>query len=187
MEVYKGIERTEIIQSKMVEGVITLVFKKGNKLDLENYRPISLLNTDYKILTKILANRMKRVIGGIIQPTQSYSIPRRDIADTIGTIRDVIEYMNSGIVLGIDWNKAFDKVEHKFLFKVLEKFGFGERMVGWVRRLYGSARSCVKVNGILTDTFDVGRSVQQGCPLSALLYALSIEPLASLIKRDKRI
>ncbi len=54
----------------MVEGVITLVFKKGNKLDLENYRPISLFNTDYKILTKVLANRMKRVIGDIIQTTQ---------------------------------------------------------------------------------------------------------------------
>lgn len=191
VEVYRVMERTGEVQNKMVEGVITLVFKKGNKLDLGNYRPISLLNSDYKILTKVLANRMKRVIGDIIQTTQSYSIPGRDIADTIGTIRDVIEYMKrdgkGGIVLGIDWNKAFDRVEHDFLFKVLEKFGFGERMVGWVRRLYGSARSCVKVNGILTDTFSVGRSVRQGCPLSALLYAISVEPLASLIKRDGSI
>ncbi len=92
-----------------------------------------------------------------------------------------------GIVLGIDWNKAFDRVEHEFLFKVLEKFGFGERMVGWVRRLYGSARSCVKVNGILTDTFDVGRVCATRVPLSALLYAISVEPLASSIKRDRRI
>ncbi len=191
VEVYKGMERTGEVEHRMVEGVITLVFKKGNKLDLENYRPISLLNSDYKILTKVLANRMKRVIGDIVQATQSYSVPGRDIADTIGTIRDVIEYMKrdgkGGIVLGIDWNKAFDRVEHEFLFKVLERFGFGERMVGWVRRLYGSARSRVKVNGILTDTFDVGRSVRQGCPLSALLYAISVEPLASAIKRDRRI
>lgn len=88
-------------------------------------RPISLLNVDYKILTKILANRVKRVIGGIVKPTQSYSIPGRDIADTTGTIGDVIEYMKrekeGGIVLGIDWNKAFDRVEHEYLFRVLEK------------------------------------------------------------------
>lgn len=139
----------------MVEGVITILYKKGSKLDLENYRPISLLNVDYKILTKILANRMKRVIGEVVQPTQCYSIPGRDIADTIGTIRDVIEHMKrdsiGGVVVGIDWNKAFDRVEHEFLFRVLEKFGFGEKMVGWVRRLYGSARSCVKVNGVLRD------------------------------------
>lgn len=191
VEVYKANEKKEVIKSKMVEGVITLVFKKGSKLDLENYRPIILLNTDYKILTKALANRMKKVVGDIVQPTQSYSIPGRDIADTIATIRDVIEYMKKdkkgGIILGLDWNKAFDRVEHQFLFKVLEKFGFGKRMVGWIRRLYGSARSCIKVNGVLTDTFIVGRSVRQGCPLSALLYAISVEPLASLIKGDKTI
>ncbi len=62
------------------------------------------------------------MIGDIIQTTQTYSVPGRDIADTIGTIRDVIEYMKrdgkGGIVLGIDWNKAFDRVEHEFLFKV---------------------------------------------------------------------
>ena len=103
------------------------------------------MNVDYKILTKVLANMMKRVIGEILQPTQSYSIPGRDIADMIGTVRDVIEHMKQdkigGVVLGIDWNKAFDRVEHAFLYRVLDKFGFGERMVGWVRRLYGSAKS----------------------------------------------
>ncbi len=104
------------VQNRMVEGVKTLVFKKENKLDLENYRPISLLNSDYKILTKVLANRMKRVIRDIIQTTQSYSEPGSNIADTIGTIRDVIEYMKrdgkGGIVLRIYWNKAFDRVKH---------------------------------------------------------------------------
>ena len=191
VEVFREMERTGVVQDRMVEGVITILYKKGSKLDLENYRPISLLNVDYKILTRILANRMKRVIGEVVQPTQCYSIPGRDIADTIGTIRDVIEHMKrdriGGVVVGIDWNKAFDRVEHEFLFRVLEKFGFGEKMVGWVRRLYGSARSCVKVNGVLTDFFEVERSVRQGCPLSALLYALSVEPLATLIKRDKGV
>lgn len=191
-EVFRGMERTGLVQDRMVEGVITIIYKKkGSNLDLENYRPISLLNVDYKILTKILANRMKRVIGEIVQTTQSYSIPGRDIADTIGTVRDVIEYMKrdkkGGVVLGIDWEKAFDRVEHRFLYKVLERFGFGERMRGWVKRLYESAKSRVKVNGVLTDSFEVGRSVRQGCPLSALLYAIVVEPLATLIKMNKDV
>ncbi len=93
VEVFKAIERTGVVQNRMVEGVIALVHKKGNRLDIGNYRPISLLNVDYKILTKVLANRVKRVIGSIVQPTQSYSVPGRDIADTIATVRDVIEYM----------------------------------------------------------------------------------------------
>lgn len=191
VKVFKEMERTGMVQDRMVEGVIALVYKKGNRLNIENYRPISLLNVDYKILTKVLANRVKKVIGSIVQPTQSYSIPGRDIADTIGTVRDVIEYMKrdkkGGIVLGIDWNKAFDRVEHKYLFKVLEKFGFGSRMIGWVKRLYEKAKSCIKINGVLTDRFKIGRSVRQGCPLSALLYAISVEPLATLIKRDRRV
>lgn len=91
VEVFKGIERTGVVQDRMVEGVIAIVYKKkGSKLDLGNYRPISLLNVDYKILTKVLANRVKRVAGEVVQPTQSYSIPGRDIADTVGTVRDVI-------------------------------------------------------------------------------------------------
>jgi len=191
VEVFRGIERTGIVQNRMVEGVIALVHKKGNRLDIGNYRPISLLNVDYKILTKVLANRVKKVIGGLVQPTQSYSVPGRDIADTIATVRDVIEYMKrdrkGGIVIGIDWNKAFDRVEHEYLFRVLGKFGFGVKMVEWVRKLYGRATSCVKINGVLTDKFEIGRSVRQGCPLSALLYAISVEPLAALIKRDKGI
>lgn len=192
VQVFREIERTGLVQDRMVEGVITVVFKKkGSRLDLEHYRPISLLNVDYKVLAKVLANRMKRVIGDIVQPTQSYSVPGRDIADTIATVRDVIEYMKrdkiGGVVVGIDWNKAFDRVEHRFLFRVLERFGFGERLVSWIRTLYRGAKSCVKVNGILTDRFRVERSVRQGCPLSALLYAISIEPLASQIKEDHKV
>ena len=192
VDVFQGMERTGKVQGRMGEGVISIIYeKKGSRLDLENYRPISLLNTDYKILTKVLANRIKRVIGNIVQTTQSYSIPGRDIAHTIATLRDVIEHMKQdgqgGMVLGIDWNKAFDRVEHRFLFRVLEKVGFGERMVGWVRRLYESAKSRVKVNGVLTNQFDVERSVRQGCPLSALLYSIVVEPLAMLIKADQDV
>lgn len=190
VEIFRAIENTGRAQGNMVEGVITLVFKgKGSILDLENYRPISLLNVDYKILAKVLANRIKKLMGGIIHISQSYSIPGRDIADTLGTVRDIIEHMKSDntgeIVLGIDWNKAFDRVEHEFLFKALGKFGFGKRLVGWVKTLYKDARSRVKVNGVLTDSFKLGRSIRQGCPLSALLYAIAAEPFALQIKKDK--
>lgn len=88
-------------------GVITILYKNtGNPFKLENYRPLSLLNSDYKILTKILANRIKRVIGNIISPNQAYSIPGRDITDTICTIRDVVRSMGNdrdgGVILCLD-------------------------------------------------------------------------------------
>lgn len=191
LRVYKFMEKEQVVPESMSMGVVTILYKKrGSKLKLENYRPLSLLNTDYKIIAKVLASRMKKVIGGIIASTQTYSVPGRDITDTICTIRDVAHYMQKnkgGILLSLDLNKAFDRVDHHFLFKTMERFGFGERMVSWIELLYRNAKSCVKCNGVLTNTFPLERSVRQGCPLSAILYTISMEPLAALIKGDTRI
>ncbi len=79
-----------------------------------------------------------------------------------------------GIVLSIDLNKAFDRVEHSFIEQTMRRFGFGERILRWISLLYNNAKSCVKVNGVLTDPFPLERSVRQGCPLSALLYSITI-------------
>lgn len=92
-----------------------------------------------------------------------------------------------GVVLSMDLNKAFDRVEHGFIKQVMERFGFGKRMLEWIELLYGNAKSCVKINGVLTEPFKLERSVRQGCPLSALLYSITVEPLAMLIKKDKTI
>ncbi|KAK2875114.1 hypothetical protein Q8A73_024325 [Channa argus] len=170
-----------------LRGVITLVYKnKGEKSDLANYRPISLLNTDYKILTKVLGFRLKGVIGSIIGPTQTYSIPGRDIADCILSTKLSFEnlMMTGGIYLSVDLEKAFDRVSHEFLFGCLGVFGFGPIFREWVKLLYSRATSVVKCNGLLTDPFPLERSVRQGCPLSAMLYAIVAEPLAQSIITD---
>ncbi len=138
----------------------------------------------------MLANRIKEVVGSIVSPSQAYSIKGRDITDTICTIRDVVEGMGKdgkgGLVLSIDLNKAFDRVEHSFIEQTMGKFGFGERIQKWIKLIYENAKSCVKVNGILTDPFPLERSVRQGCPLSALLYSITAEPLATLIKKIRK-
>ncbi len=192
LKVYKSMEERREVPESMGLGVITILYKnKGSPLSLGNYRPLSLLNTDYKILTKVLTNRIKEVVGNIISQNQAYSIPGRDITDTICTIRDVVDSLDKdgegGIVLSIDLNKAFDRVEHSFIEQTMRRFGFGERILRWISLLYNNAKSCVKVNGVLTDPFPLERSVRQGCPLSALLYSITAEPLATLIKKDKEI
>ena len=187
---YRRIEETGEMPQGMSTGLVTIIHKGGSRDRLENYRPLSMLNTDYKILARVMANRMKRVIGTVVGNTQAYSIPGRDIADTISSIRDTIHHMKStkgGIVLSLDLNKAFDRVDHSYLYRVLEKMGFGHRLVGWIKRMYDRALSCVKINGIVTDTFRLERSVRQGCPLSALLYSLAAEPLAALVKHNHNI
>lgn len=189
-KLYEYIEKTQVVPDSLATGVLTILYKnKGSRVNLDNYRPLTLLNCDYKILAKVLANRVKKVMGGVIAETQVYSVPGRDISDTVGTIRDVIKHMGKegGFVMSLDLNKAFDRVDHSFLLRTLGKFGFGERMIGWIRLLNGSARSRAKCNGILTDSFPLERSVRQGCPLSAALYSLSVEPLAAMIKANKLI
>lgn len=191
-KLYRNMEERGKMPESMGLGIITILYKnKGSPLKLENYRPLSLLNSDYKILTKVLANRIKKVVGGIISPTQVYSIIGRDITDSICTIRDVVESMakdgEGGLILSMDLNKAFDRVEHSFMEQTMRRFGFGERILKWIRLIYKNAKSCVKINGVLTDAFPLERSVRQGCPLSALLYSITSEPLATLIRGDKEI
>jgi len=189
-KLFKWIEKEDVMPASISTGLISIIYKKGSRDRLENYRPLSCLNSDYKILAKVLANRIKRVIGTVVGSTQAYSIPGRDISDTISSIRDTIEHIKGGrggIVMSIDLNKAFDRVDHGYLYGVLGRVGFGHRMVGWIQRMYNNAVSCVKINGLVTNSFRLERSVRQGCPLSALLYSLSAEPLASLLKGNKKI
>lgn len=150
-----------------------------------------MLNTDLKILAKVLANRLKNVLPSIIETNQAYGIKGRDIAETTSSIRDIISYINgekkNGYVISLDFEKAFDRVEHVFLFSVLEKFGFGESFIKWIRILYKDTLTEVKCNGFLTEPFAISRSIRQGCPLSAQLYSLVAEPLGLIIKKENEI
>lgn len=190
--IYHEVWTKGVVSPSMCKGVIKIIYKKkGDREKLENFRPISLLNCDYKILAKVLANRLKQVLPTIIQTNQAYAVLGRDISDTVNSVRDKIWYMDKekreGFIMNIDFEKAFDRVEHDFLFGVLNKFNFGRRFIRCLRCLYSDAKSCVKVNGFLTDFIFLTRSIRQGCPLSALLYTLVAEPLGLAINADSGI
>ena len=143
--------------------------KKGDKTNLNNFRPISLLNVDYKIISKALANRLKVVMSSIISPEQS-CVPGRDIIDNIMSVRDVIDLVTlnnkEGFLIKLDQEKAFDRVSHSFMFKVLNKLNFGNTFISWIKILYNDIKSTVKINGHLTPFFPICRGVRQGCPIS---------------------
>ncbi len=93
-ELYIDIFRKGNLTNSMKKGMVKIIYKrKGDKRDLKNYRPLSMLNTDYKILAKILANRLKIVVPNIITTNQTYAVLKRDITDVINNIRDIIWYM----------------------------------------------------------------------------------------------
>lgn len=92
-----------------------------------------------------------------------------------------------GYIISVDLEKAFDRVEHKYLMNVMEKFGFGKNFIKWIKCIYTDIRSCVKVNGFLTEDFKITRSIRQGCPMSALLFTLVSEALGLAIEMEKNI
>ena len=127
--VYNYAYHTGRLSVSQRRGVISLLLKKGDRTQLKNWQPIKLLSTDYKILTKALANRLQRVLLSIIHTDQTASIKGRTINDNTRLLQDVIAYANENnlplALISVDLLKAFDRVSHEFLFESLERFGFG--------------------------------------------------------------
>ena len=167
-------------------AVITLLPKKGDLQEIKNWRPVSLLCTDYKILSKALANRLREVMELIIHQDQTYCVPGRSILDNVSLIRDILDISSSlGInvgLIGLDQQKAFDRTEHLYLWRTLQRFGLSPGLIAMIRVLYQDIESVLKINGGLSAPFKVHRGVRQGCSLSGMLYSLSIEPLLCKIR-----
>ena len=129
-------------------------------------------------------------MSSIIFPEQS-CVPGRDIIDNIMSVRDVIDLVTlnnkEGFLIKLDQEKAFDRVSHSFMFKVLNKLNFGNTFISWIKILYNDIKSTVKINGHLTHFFPICRGVRQGCPISMLLYVIVAEPLNILIKNQQNI
>uniref|UniRef100_A0A672HUD6 Reverse transcriptase domain-containing protein n=1 Tax=Salarias fasciatus TaxID=181472 RepID=A0A672HUD6_SALFA len=167
-------------------AVLTLLPKKGNLQDIKNWRPVSLLCVDYKLLSKVLASRLGRAMEQVIHRDQTYCVPGRSMVDNVHLIRDVLEVSSSldidAGLISVDQEKAFDRVEHSFLWRVMESFGFSAGFIAKIQVLYRDIESVLKINGSLCAPFRVCRGVRQGCALSGMLYALSLEPLLSKLR-----
>ncbi len=173
------------------KALLALLFKKGDEKMLKNYRPISLTNCDYKILCFVLANRLQKVLSDLIHEDQTGYIKGRYIGSNARLISDYFDHCESfqipGILLFLDFEKAFDSIEWNFMFSVLKKFNFGEGFIKWVQVLYNKPTLAIKNNGWISKDITLERGVRQGCPLSALLFVLSVEVMAINIRNNKNI
>ena len=171
-------------------GTITLIPKGDENLsDLKNWRPISLLNIDYKILSKVLAKRMEQHLPKLIHSDQTGFVNGRYIGRNIRLLSDIMEFSDSknfqGILLFVDFEKAFDTLEWSFISKTLEVFNFGNKFKKWFTVLYNGVQSSVVNGGFMTNYFEITRGVRQGCPLSPSLFILAVELLALKIRQNK--
>lgn len=173
----------------------TILIPKSNDPEhlekVTGYRPITLTNTDYKIFMKVITKRIQAVITSLVGPHQTCGIKGRSIYTNIHVARSILESCDIDYrrvaMLQIDFQKAFDKVCHEVLFKILEHVRIGKLILEGVKMAYKNCTTRILINGQLTNRIKVQASVRQGCALSSLLFALYLEPLCARINQDTQI
>ena len=173
------------------KAVLALIHKKGDRNLLTNYRPISLSNYDYKILTSVFAKRIQQILPKLISKDQSGYIKERYIGLNARLISDIIDNCENnnipGAIVCLDFEKAFDSLNWNFLFLALEKYGFGKSFIQWIKIFYNKPTFCVKNNGVLSKESVMERGIQQGCAVSALLFILCIEYMSNEITKSPNV
>ncbi|KAJ0938354.1 putative RNA-directed DNA polymerase [Helianthus annuus] len=170
---------------------IALIPKKRDPVGLSDYRPISLVGVVNKVISKVLANRLKRVLGSVISDSQSAFLGGRFIMDGPLIINEVCSWIKKGkkkaFLLKIDFEKAYDNINWGFVIDVLRQMGFGPRWCNWVWGVLSSARASVLVNGSPTFEFKCDKGMRQGDPLSPFLFVVAMEALSCLLNKAREV
>jgi hypothetical protein len=176
-------------QKSLNASFIALIPKKVGSMDLKDFRPISLVGVVYKLIAKVLVNRLKMVLGKIISETQNAFVKGRQIMDSVLIGNECIDSrLRSGIpglLLKLDLEKAYDHVNWEFLLHLLQKCGFGEKLRDWIGFCISSVRYSVLVNDEPVGFFSSSRGIRQGDPLSPLLFVIIMEALSRMLMESE--
>ena len=178
------------IPAKNKAGLITLIPKREPLDEIENYRPINLLNVDLKIYTKILCTRIKPVLCHVLHDSQ-FSQPGKNIGQLVTTIRDLNFDMDQSnedsFLVSIDFMKAFDNVDHKYVKRLLTRMNFPSKFIEAFMSLYRNASSKLVINGMLSKKIRIKSGIRQGDPISKDVFTLSLNPLIELLNQCRDI
>ena len=164
---------------------LVLMLKKQTMEDFKDLRPISLVGGLYKILSKVLANRIKRVMDKVISKSQNVFVKGRQILDAVLIADEIVDSTmrrkESGLVCKLDIKKAYDSINWDFLFQVMGRMGFGCRCLSWIKWCISTVSFLVLINGFPAGFFPSSRGLRQGNPLSPYLFVIGMEALSCLI------
>ncbi|KAL0038486.1 hypothetical protein WJX77_008030 [Trebouxia sp. C0004] len=183
---------TPSLPASMTQGVITLLYKgTGARSSLDSYRPITLLNSDYKLLAQALATRLGPALQHVIDPTQTAFVPGRWIGDNVLCHLEEVEYLQQtgqpGCIVFLDFSKAYDRLSRSWVQKCMSSMGFGHNACKWVSIMLHNTSATATFNGWRSASFPERSGVQQGSPLSPLLYVIAAQPLASHLRRQSQL
>ena len=181
------------VSTAQKRAVITLIHK-GKQLprdDLNNWRTISLTNSDYELLAKSLAVRLSSVISSTVNEDQVGFLKGRNISTVIRLIDDTINYLDKserpGLLLALDYKAAYDTISKEYRVWAFKRFNFGENFVKWVEVLMKNTKSCINYMGWLSQSIEVSSGIRQGCPFSPMAFILALELLAIKIRAEPSV
>lgn len=173
-------------------ALLKVLPKPGRDPELpSSYRPILLLNSDYKLYTKILAERLKPILPQIIHEDQTGFISGRHSVTNVRKVLAVMQWLEQNddptphAILSLDAEKAFDLIAWDHLFETLAKFGIPYKFISILRTLYSGSSTQILSNAYMSPPFPIRQGTRQGCPLSPLLFAMAIEPLAVALRASE--
>ena len=182
----KEIQRTQTL------GIICLIPKADKSpYYIGNLRPITLLSTFYKMISGILTQRIKPVLEFLIDDWQKAYLPDRYIGDATRNTYDLFQYAKNnnlpGIVLLIDFSKAFDSISYDYILSTLKVYGFCNSIISWIELLLRNFRSVTVLNGNIGEEIELGRGCRQGDPISGYLFIIAVELLIIALHSDNNV
>ena len=184
--------RTGSLSITQKQGVITCIPKPNkSRVNLKNWRPISLLNVIYKLASAVISNRLKKVLDGLINENQKGFLAGRFLGENVRLMYDVLFETKKqnipGLLLSIDFEKAFDTVSWSFISDVLDYFNFGNSIKAWVSLFQKGSETCILQIGFMSEVFNLRRGCRQGDPISPYLFILCAEILGKMIRKNNDI
>jgi hypothetical protein len=189
MGMFRSFFNAELPLFRLNYGTIILLPKKENAVQIQQYRSICLLNVLFKIFTKVATNRIALIADKIVRPTQTAFIPGRHILEGVVILHETIHELQrkkmDGVLLKLDFEKAYDKVKWSFLQQTLRIKGFDPKWCDWIKNFVEKGSVGIRVNNDIGHYFQTRKGLRQGDPLSPILFNIIADMLAIYRKSQR--